>query len=68
MNYRTLIINTAKYLAIFFCLNFVLAFLLEYVKNDTSFAEFFPTFTFGFIFIVMAVIVAIYRTKKEENE
>lgn len=68
MKFKTLVINTAKYLAIFFCLNFFLAFLLEYVKNDTSFTEFYPTFTFGFIFILMAIIVAIYRTKKEENE
>lgn len=68
MKFKSLFINTAKYLILFFILNFVAAFLYEYYKNGTSISEFYGTFRFGYIFVIVAVVLAIYRTKKEENE
>lgn len=68
MKFKTILINSAKYLLLFFVLNFTLAFLYEYYSNGTPFLEFYGTFRFGYIFVIMAIIAAIYRTKKEENE
>lgn len=68
MKFKTILINSAISLIVFFCLNFTAAFLYEYFANGTTFSDFYPTFRFGYIFVLLAIVVAIYRTKKEENE
>lgn len=68
MKFQRIFINSAIYLVLFFVLNFTSAFLYEYFANGTSFADFYPTFRFGYVFVVLAIVFAIYRTKKETNE
>lgn len=68
MKFKDLLINTAKYLLIFFVINFTASFLYEYFTKGTTLAEFYGTFAFGYIFAVAAVVTALYRTKKNYNE
>lgn len=68
MKFQRIFINSAIYLGLFFVLNFVSAFLYEYFANGTPLSEFYLTFRFGYVFVVLAIVLAIYRTKKETNE
>ena len=68
MKFKSILLNTAKYMVLFFILNFVLAFLYEYFTNGTTLNEFYGTFRFGYIFVIFAIVLAIYQTKKEEKK
>ncbi|MFB0908421.1 MAG: hypothetical protein ACI9V1_003166 [Spirosomataceae bacterium] len=68
MKYKDLLINTIKYLLIFFVVNFTASFLYEYFTKGTTLAEFYGTFAFGYIFAFAAVVTALYRTKNKNNE
>jgi hypothetical protein len=68
MKYKDLLINTIKYLLIFFVVNFKASFLYEYFTKGTTLAEFYGTFAFGYIFAFAAVVTALYRTKNKNNE
>ncbi len=68
MKFQRIFINSAIYLGLFFVLNFVSAFLYEFFTNGTKFTDFYPTFRFGYLFAILAIVLAIYRTKKETNE
>jgi|GEM_PF-3190909 hypothetical protein len=68
MKYKDLLINTVKYLLIFFVVNFTASFLYEYFTKGTTLGEFYSTFAFGYIFAFAAVVTALYRTKNKNNE
>lgn len=67
MKFKTILVNSAVFLVVFFLINFFSAFLYEYIAHGTSFSEFYPTFRFGYIFVIIAVMLAIYRSKKQDN-